>query len=229
MARQVNLCFHQAKRSKNMAIVDDISVAVQGGKKKVVEELVQQAIDEGVSAQDILNNGLLAAMDIIGPKFKNNEIFVPEVLVAARAMNAGTALLKPLLAAAGTEPLGLAVIGTVKGDMHDIGKNLVRMMIEGKGIDVADLGVDVDPNAFVDYLKEHEDVTLVALSALLTTTLPALQDTVKAIKDAGLDGRVKVIIGGAPVTQEFADQIGADAYAPDAGSAAGAAAELLSA
>jgi 5-methyltetrahydrofolate--homocysteine methyltransferase len=212
-----------------MAIVDDISTAVQSGKKKVVEELVQQAIDEGISAQDILNNGLLAAMDIIGPKFKNNEIFVPEVLVAARAMNAGTALLKPLLAAAGTEPLGLAIIGTVKGDMHDIGKNLVRMMIEGKGIDVVDLGVDVDPDVFVNYLKEHQDVTLVALSALLTTTLPALQDTVKAIIDAGLHDRVKIIVGGAPVTQEFADQIGADAYTPDAGSAAAVAAELLAA
>jgi 5-methyltetrahydrofolate--homocysteine methyltransferase len=210
-----------------MALTDDISVAVQGGKKKVVEELVQQAIDEGVSAQDILNNGLLAAMDIIGPKFKNNEIFVPEVLVAARAMNAGTALLKPLLTAAGTEPLGKAVIGTVKGDMHDIGKNLVRMMIEGKGIEVADLGVDVDAQTFVDYLNEHEDVSLVALSALLTTTLPALQDTVKAISDAGLHDRVKIMVGGAPVTQEYADQIGADAYTEDAGSAAAVAAELV--
>ncbi|MDR1422756.1 MAG: corrinoid protein [Coriobacteriales bacterium] len=210
-----------------MAILDDISAAVQAGKKKDVEALVQQAISEGVSAQDILNGGLLAAMDIIGPKFKNNEIFVPEVLVAARAMNAGTVLLKPLLASAGTEPLGKAVIGTVKGDMHDIGKNLVKMMIEGKGIDVEDLGVDVAPEAFVEYVQAHEDVNLVALSALLTTTLPALEDTVKAIHDAGLSGRVKIIIGGAPVTQELADQIGADGYSADAGSAAAKAAQLV--
>ena len=212
-----------------MTIVDNISEAVQCGNKKAVEELVQQALDEGISAQDILNNGLLAAMDIIGPKFKNNEIFVPEVLVAARAMNAGTALLKPALAAAGTEPLGNAVIGTVKGDMHDIGKNLVRMMLEGKGIEVVDLGVDVGSEVFVDYIKEHEDVKIVALSALLTTTLTAMQDTVQAIINAGLHQRVKIMVGGAPVTQEFADQIGADSYTPDAGSAAAAAAELLTA
>jgi 5-methyltetrahydrofolate--homocysteine methyltransferase len=210
-----------------MAILDDISAAVQAGKKKDVEALVQQAIDEGVNAQDILNNALLAAMDIIGPKFKNNEIFVPEVLVAARAMNAGTALLKPLLAEAGTEPVGKAVIGTVKGDMHDIGKNLVRMMIEGKGIEIEDLGVDVAPEAFVEYLKSHEDVTLVALSALLTTTLPSLEETVKAVIETGLHDRVKIIVGGAPVTQEYADQIGADGYSPDAGSAASKAVELL--
>jgi 5-methyltetrahydrofolate--homocysteine methyltransferase len=210
-----------------MTILNDISTAVQAGKKKDVEALVQQAIDEGISAQDILNNALLAAMDIIGPKFKNNEIFVPEVLVAARAMNAGTALLKPLLAEAGTEPLGRAVIGTVKGDMHDIGKNLVRMMIEGKGIEIEDLGVDVAPEVFVEYLKTHEDVTLVALSALLTTTLPSLEETVKAVVDAGLHDRVKIIVGGAPVTQEYADEIGADGYTPDAGSAAIKAAELL--
>jgi 5-methyltetrahydrofolate--homocysteine methyltransferase len=212
-----------------MAILDDISTAVQAGKKKDVEALVQQAVDEGIAAQDILNNALLAAMDIIGPKFKNNEIFVPEVLVAARAMNAGTALLKPLLAEAGTEPLGKAVIGTVKGDMHDIGKNLVRMMIEGKGIEIEDLGVDVAPEVFVEYLQTHEDVTLVALSALLTTTLPSLEATVKSVIDAGLHDRVKIMVGGAPVTQEYADEIGADGYSPDAGSAAVKAAELLAA
>jgi 5-methyltetrahydrofolate--homocysteine methyltransferase len=210
-----------------MAILDDISAAVQAGKKKDVEALVQQAIDEGISAQDILDNALLAAMDIIGPKFKNNEIFVPEVLVAARAMNAGTVLLKPLLAKAGAKPIGKAVIGTVKGDMHDIGKNLVRMMIEGKGVEIEDLGVDVAPETFVDYLKTHEDVTLVALSALLTTTLPSLEETVKSVIETGLHDRVKIIIGGAPVTQEYADQIGADGYSPDAGSAASKAVELL--
>jgi 5-methyltetrahydrofolate--homocysteine methyltransferase len=217
------------RKGKTMAILDDISAAVQAGKKKDVEALVQQALDEGVAAQEILNGGLLAAMDIIGPKFKNNEIFVPEVLVAARAMNAGTALLKAELASAGNEPLGKAVIGTVKGDMHDIGKNLVKMMIEGKGIEIEDLGVDVAPEAFVEYVQTHDDVKLVALSALLTTTLPALEETVKALNDAGLHERIKILVGGAPVTQELADQIGVEGYAADAGSAASKAAELVAA
>jgi 5-methyltetrahydrofolate--homocysteine methyltransferase len=210
-----------------MAITDDISTAVQAGKKKDVEELVQRAIDEGIAAQDILDKGLLAAMDIIGPKFKNNEIFVPEVLVAARAMNAGAALLKPILAEVGAEPKGKAVIGTVKGDMHDIGKNLVRMMIEGKGIEVSDLGVDVSPETFVDFIKSNPDVSLVCLSSLLTTTLPAMKDTVAAIREAGLSNQVKIMVGGAPVTQEYADEIGADGYSVDAGSAAMKAVELL--
>jgi 5-methyltetrahydrofolate--homocysteine methyltransferase len=210
-----------------MAILNDISSAVQAGKKKDAEVLIQRALEEGCSAQDILNGGLLAAMDIIGPKFKNNEIFVPEVLVAARAMNAGTAILKPLLAQAGTEPLGKAVIGTVKGDMHDIGKNLVRMMLEGKGIEVDDLGVDVAPQTFVEYIQSHDDLDLVCFSALLTTTLPALEESVKAVLDLGLGNKVKILIGGAPVTQAFADQVGADGYSADAGSAAAKAAELI--
>jgi len=210
-----------------MAILDDISQAVQNGKRKDVETLVEQAINDGISATDILNGGLLAAMDIIGPKFKNNEIFVPEVLVAARAMNAGTAVLKPLLAEAGTEPLGKAVIGTVKGDMHDIGKNLVRMMIEGKGVEVADLGVDVAAEDFVKFITQKPDTNLVCFSALLTTTLPAMEESVKAVREAGFKG--KILIGGAPVTPEFASQIGADAYAADAGSAAVTAAELIAA
>lgn len=208
-----------------MAVLDDVSAAVQAGKRKDVEELVQKAIDEGLSAQDILNGGLLAAMEIIGPKFKNNEIFVPEVLVAARAMNAGTALLKPLLVSSGIKPIGKAIIGTVKGDMHDIGKNLVRMMIEGANVDILDLGVDVAAEVFVDALKNDPEIDLVCLSALLTTTLPSMSDTVKAIKETGAP--VKILIGGAPVTQELADELGADGYAPDAGSAAAKAAELL--
>jgi 5-methyltetrahydrofolate--homocysteine methyltransferase len=210
-----------------MSVLDDISAAVQAGKKKDVEELVQKAIDEGNSASSILNEGLLAAMDIIGPKFKNNEIFVPEVLVAARAMNAGSALLKPLLVDAGVKPIGKAVIGTVKGDMHDIGKNLVKMMIEGKSIDIVDLGVDTAPEAFLEYLKENPDTNLVCLSALLTTTLPSLAETVKLIKESGLP--VKILIGGAPVSQELADEYGADGYSADAGSAAAKAAELVAA
>ena len=210
-----------------MAIVNDISLAVQQGKKNDVVALVQKAVDEGVDTSVILNEGLIDAMSIIGDKFSRNEVFVPEMLIAARAMSAGTDTLKPLLVEQGTEPLGYAVIATVKGDMHDIGKNLVRMMIEGKGIEVADLGVDVAADAFVDYLKAHPECKLVCLSALLTTTLPMIPETIEAIKTAGLRDQVKILIGGAPVTQEFCEEVGADAYTPDAGSAALAAAKLL--
>ena len=210
-----------------MTILDDISLAVQKGKKADVEALVKQAIAEGIPAQEILNDGLMAAMNIIGPKFKNNEIFVPEVLVAARAMNAGTEVIKPLLAEEGAPSRGKAVIGTVKGDMHDIGKNLVRMMIEGKGIEITDLGVDVPPEVFVDYIRTHEDVQLACFSSLLTTTLPSLEATVKAVEEAGLREQIKILIGGAPVTQALADQIGVDGYSPDAASAAEKAIELI--
>ena len=211
-----------------MAILDDISEAVQHGKRKDVKKLVQQAIDEGVDAAEILDKGLLAAMDVIGPKFRDGEIFVPEVLVAARALNTGSELLKPLLAAEGSEPLGTAVIGTVKDDMHDIGKNLVRMMVEGKGIEINDLGVDVETETFVNYVKENNP-DLLLLSALLTTTMPHLKDVIDALKDAGLRDQVTIMVGAAPVTQEYADEIGADAYTPDAGSCAMKAAELLKA
>ena len=210
-----------------MSILDDISAAVQAGNKGEVEKLTQQCIDDGMSADEILNGGLMAAMNIIGPKFKNNEIFMPEVLMAARALNGGTALLKPLLMEAGGGVAGYGIIGTVKGDMHDIGKNLVRMMIEGKGIEMIDLGVDVPPEKFVEAIKAHPEVKIVALSALLTTTLPALQEAVKAIIDAGLHDQVKIMVGGAPVTQEFADQIGADVYTEDAVSAGEAAIKLI--
>ena len=155
-----------------MAILDDISQAAQIGKKKDVVALVEQAVSEGVAPDEILNVALIPAMDVVGDKFSKNEIFVPEMLVAARAMAAGTEILKPLLAQGGAEPLGKACIGTVKGDLHDIGKNLVRMMMEGKGIEIHDLGVDVPAEAFVDYIKEHEDLQLVCISALLTTTMP---------------------------------------------------------
>ena len=209
-----------------MAILDDISEAVQHGKRKDVKKLVQQAIDEGVDAAEILDKGLLAAMDVIGPKFRDGEIFVPEVLVAARALNTGSELLKPLLAAEGSEPLGTAVIGTVKDDMHDIGKNLVRMMVEGKGIEINDLGVDVETETFVNYVKENNP-DLLLLSALLTTTMPHLKDVIDALKDAGLRDQVTIMVGGAPVTQEYADEIGADAYTPDAASAAKKAKDLV--
>ena len=209
-----------------MALLDDINSAIQRGKKKEVVPLVNQAIEEGIAAQDILN-ALLDGFGVIGEKFRNDEVFVPEVLVAARAMNAGTALLKPLLDEAGSEPLGKAVLGTVAGDMHDIGKNIVRMMVEGKGIEVEDLGIDVKADVFVDYVREHPDCKLVLASALLTTTMPKLSEVVQAFEDAGLRDQVKIMVGGAPVTQEFADEIGADAYTPDGGSCAVKAAEIL--
>ena len=212
-----------------MSLLEDISSAVQRGKRKEVKPLVQQAIDEGMDPVVILNEGLVPAMSIIGDRFSRNEAFVPEMLVAARAMAAGTELLKPLLAEEGAEPVGKAVIGTVKGDMHDIGKNLVRMMLEGKGIEVEDLGVDVAPEAFVAYVREHPDCQIVCLSALLTTTMPMIGETIKALEDAGLRDKVKVRVGGAPVTQAFADEVGADSYTDDAGAAANAAAAILAA
>jgi len=210
-----------------MAILDEISEAVQAGNRKAVTALAQQAIDEGVDPKAILDEGLVGAMTIIGDKFSRNEVFVPEMLVAARAMTAGTDLLKPFLVSEGAEPLGHAVIGTVRGDMHDIGKNLVRMMIEGKGIEIVDLGVDVAAEAFVEHIKEHPECQLVCLSSLLTTTLPMIPETIEAIKEAGVRDQVKIMVGGAPVTQEFCDEIGGDGYTPDAGSAAACAAALL--
>ena len=212
-----------------MTILEDISSAVQRGKKKDVKPLVQQALDEGMEPTVILNEGLVPAMDIIGDKFSAGEVFVPEMLVAARAMAAGTQILQPYLVEEGSEPIGKAVIGTVKGDMHDIGKNLVRMMIESKGFEVTDLGVDVGPEQFVSFLQEHEDTDIVCCSALLTTTMPAIQATIDAIKAAGLRDSVKVMVGGAPITQAFADEVGADAYTADAGAAAVKAVELVGA
>ncbi len=209
-----------------MAVLDDINAAIQKGKKKLVVPLVQQAIDEGIPPNDILG-ALLDGFSVIGDAFRRDEVFVPEVLVAARAMNAGTALLKPLLEEEGAEPLGKACLGTVEGDLHDIGKNIVRMMVEGKGIEVEDLGIDVKAETFVDYVREHPDCKLVLASALLTTTMPKLSEVVQAFEDAGLRDQVKIMVGGAPVTQEYADQIGADAYTPDGGSCANKAAEIL--
>ena len=206
--------------------MQEISTKLQAGKAKEVKALVQQAIDEGIPAQTILIEGLLKGMDVVGEKFKNNEIFVPEVLVAARAMNMGVALLKPLLAAQGVKASGKVCIGTVKGDLHDIGKNLVKMMMEGKGLEVIDLGVDVAPEAFVQAAMEH-NANLIGCSALLTTTMPVMGEVVKAAEAAGIRDKVKIMIGGAPVSQEFCDSIGADAYTPDAATAAIRACELL--
>ncbi len=211
-----------------MSILNDISENLQRGKAKVVKELVQQAIDEGISAKEILEDGLLAGMSVVGEKFKNNEVFVPEVLVAARAMNMGTALLKPLLAGDGAVSHGKVVLGTIKGDLHDIGKNLVKMMMEGKGLEVIDLGTDVDPAKYVEVAK-NEGCQIIACSSLLTTTMGMMEDVVKAAEAAGIRDQVKIMVGGAPVTEDFCQKIGADKYTSDAASAADAALELCQA
>lgn len=202
-----------------MTDLNEISRTLQAGKAKQVKLLVQQAIDDGLDAQSILEQGLLSGMAVIGEKFKNNEVFVPEVLVAARAMNQGAALLKPILAASGTKAAGRACIGTVRGDLHDIGKNLVRMMLESKGLEVIDLGTDVAPETFVRTAIDS-DCQIICCSALLTTTMPAMREVVEATENAGIRERVKIMIGGAPVTQAYCDEIGADGYTPDAASAA---------
>jgi 5-methyltetrahydrofolate--homocysteine methyltransferase len=204
----------------------EISDALQAGKAKAVKELVEQALADGVSAKDILELGLMDGMDIVAVKFKNNEVYVPEVLIAARAMNAGTALLKPHLAEAGAEPVGKAVIGTVKGDLHDIGKNLVRMMFEGKGIEVIDLGVDVSAEQFLAAFKEN-NADVVALSALLTTTMGEMQRVVEVFTEAGERGKAVIMVGGAPVNDGFRKNIGADIYTADAASAAEAAKQAI--
>jgi Predicted cobalamin binding protein len=200
-----------------MEILEEISSFLQIGKAPKVKELVQQALDEGLAPQEILENGLLAGMNIIGQKFKNNEVFVPEVLVSARAMNKGITVLRPMLVAAGVEEKGTVILGTVKGDLHDIGKNLVRMMMEGKGLKVVDLGVDVPAEAFVEAAKEN-NAKIIACSALLTTTMGEMENVVKAVRASDLN--VKIMVGGAPITQAFADSIGADSYTPDASTAA---------
>ena len=205
-----------------MSILEEIYENLQKGKAKIVKELVQQAIDEGTDPEKILNEGLLAGMSVIGEKFKNNEVYVPEVLVAARAMNMGAQILKPHLAANGVVATGKVCIGTVQGDLHDIGKNLVKMMMEGKGLEVVDLGTDVAPETFVQTAIE-QNCQVICCSALLTTTMGVMADVVKAAEAAGIREKVKIMIGGAPVNDEFCKQIGADCYTPDAASASDAA------
>lgn len=205
-----------------MSILNEISENLQKGKAKIVKELVQQAIDAGTDAKDILEKGLLDGMGIIGEKFKKNEVYVPEVLIAARAMNAGVELLKPLLASSGVQAKGRVCIGTVRGDLHDIGKNLVKMMMEGKGLEVVDLGTDVSPEAYIQAAQE-QDCQIICCSALLTTTMGVMKEVVEAASAAGIRDKVKIMVGGAPVTQAYCDQIGADAYTSDAASAADAA------
>jgi len=190
------------------------------------EKLTQQALDEGTAPGVILKEGLIAGMDVVGKKFKNNEFYVPEVLIAARAMKRAMAILKPKLAESGVKPVSKIAIGTVKGDLHDIGKNLVAMMMEGAGFEVVDMGIDCAPDKFVDTVK-NQKVDVVAMSALLTTTMTGMKTTIEALKAAGVRGQVKTMIGGAPITQSYADEIGADGYAPDAASAVDKAKELL--
>jgi 5-methyltetrahydrofolate--homocysteine methyltransferase len=196
------------------------------GKAKEVKELTESAVKEGVPVGKILNEGLIAGMSVVGAKFKNNEIYVPEVLIAARAMKSGMAVLKPLLAKAGVQPVGTVAIGTVKGDLHDIGKNLVAMMLEGAGFKVVDLGIDAAPEKFIAAVKEQH-AQIIAMSALLTTTMVNMKSTLTAVAQAGLKKSVKTMIGGAPVTQRYCDEIGADGYAADAASAVDKAKQLL--
>lgn len=206
----------------------EISLQLQAGKAKIVKELVQQAIDEGVSAEEILKDGLMAGMNVVGEKFKNNEVFVPEVLIAARAMSQGAALLKPLLISEGVTSAGKVCIGTVHGDLHDIGKNIVKMMLEGKGLEVVDLGTDVPAEVFVNTAIE-QNCQIICLSALLTTTMPVMAEVVKLAEEKGVRDKIKIMIGGAPITDEFCNQIDADCYTPDAASAADAAVEFCKA
>lgn len=206
-------------------ILQGIKDSVISGNAAKTKELVEKAVNENIPVDKILNEGLIAGMNVVGVKFKNNEFYVPEVLIAARAMNTGMGVLEPLIAQAGIQPIAKLAIGTVKGDLHDIGKNLVTMMWKGAGFEVEDLGIDVPPEKFVEAAKKGAKV--LGLSALLTTTMVAMKDVLEALKAAGIRDQVKVIIGGAPITQSYADEIGADGYAPDAASAVDKVKELL--
>jgi len=209
-----------------MKIFEEIADEVVKGNSSSVEELTKKALSQNISAEEILNNGLVGGMGIVSEKFKNNEIFIPEVLISAKSMNTGLEILKPLLAEAKVKPLGKVVIGTVKGDLHDIGKNIVAMLLKGAGFEVIDLGADVPKEKFLEYVKK-ERADIVGMSALLTTTMVSMKETIQTLKDAGLRDNVKVIIGGAPVTESYAVQIDADGYASDAASAVDMSKKLL--
>ena len=211
-----------------MSAIERIYQSVIDGDMNGATGGVNAALEQGLAASDILNQGLIAAMTEVGRLFEEGEFFVPEMLIAARAMQASVAILKPKLLEADIKPLGKVAIGTVKGDLHDIGKNLVAMMLEGAGFEIIDLGTDVAPTKFVEAIKEH-DAGFVGMSALLTTTMPAMRTTIEALKEAGVRDKVKVMIGGAPVTQKYAEEVGADIYAPDGPSAARKAKEALGA
>lgn len=209
-----------------MAGIQEVYALVEKGKAKVIANAVQEALDAGCDPTEILNDGMIEAMDAVGEKFKNGEIFVPEMLVAARAMKKGVEVLKPHLATGAAGAAGKVIIGTVAGDLHDIGKNLVSMMLESAGFEVIDLGVDVPKEKFVEAYEANPDTKIICCSALLTTTMPALKDAVALINEASFRPNVKVMVGGAPITQAFADEIGADAYTEDAASCAKKAREL---
>ena len=201
-----------------MVDLNNVSEALQRGDAEKVEELVKKALEENLTPKIILEDGLIKGMDIIGKKFKKNEVYVPEVLIAARAMHAGMNILRPKLIASGVKNVGTIIIGTVKGDLHDIGKNLVKMMLEGAGFEVIDLGVDVSAEKFVEAVKLHHP-DIIGMSALLTTTMVNMPQVIKALEAAGLRSKVKIMIGGAPITQNYSEQIGADGYSADAASA----------
>lgn len=209
-----------------MSVIQEMSEFLQKGKAKNVKQLVAQALEAGEDPRVILNDGLLSGMMIVGEKFKNNEVFVPEVLIAARAMNAGLSILEPKLVEIGNESVGKAVVGTVKGDLHDIGKNLVGMMLKGAGFEVIDMGVDVDPAGFIDKAEEV-GADVIVMSALLTTTMPAMSTVIEELNERGIRDKYIVMVGGAPVTAGFAEQIGADHYTADAVSCAEAAKKAL--
>ncbi len=207
-------------------LLQKIAKNLYQGEDEIVPGLVQQALDQGIEPGDILKGGLIAGMDEVGKDFKAGDLYVPEVLIAARAMHAGMDILRPLLADSDVISAGKYLIGTVKGDLHDIGKNLVKMMVEGAGFETVDLGTDVDPAGFVEAVREHQP-DMLGMSALLTTTMVNMKATIEALEEAGLRDSVKIMIGGAPVTAKFAKEIGADAYAPDAASAVDTARELV--
>ncbi len=207
-----------------MADLKALAESVIKGDQGTAVEITKAALEEGTAAKDVLDKGLIAGMDVVGARFKNNEIYIPEVLIAARAMKMAMEILEPELVKAGVEPVGKFLIATVQGDLHDIGKNLVAMMLKGAGFEVIDLGVDVSPEKFIEQVKA-KGVQLVGMSALLTTTMPGMEKTIKALKQAGVSA--KIMIGGAPITQGYADKIGADGYAPDAASAVDMAKSLV--
>ena len=214
--------------SKARPAMQDIAAALIEGENDTVDRLTRAALEEGIGALEIMDDGLIAGMGVVGIKFRENFIFVPEVLACARAMKAGMAHIEPILSASGVEPLGRVIMGTVKGDLHDIGKNLCIMMLRGAGFVVIDLGVDTSADEFIDAIEEHE-ASLMGMSALLTTTMPNMGKTIEAFIDADLRDDVKIMVGGAPVTQEFADDMGADGYGKDALSCVELAKNLLSA
>lgn len=209
-----------------MSVLEDLKESVINGNEKKVIEYTQKALDEGVDLEKILNDGFIPGMDVVGSKFQANEIYVPEMLISAKAMKAGMKILEPLLTEAGVEPIGKVVIGTVKGDLHDIGKNLVAMMLEGGGFDVVDAGVDVTPQKFMDLVKENKP-DILGLSALLTTTMSEIKNVIDSFKENGLRDDIQIMVGGAPLNEDYAKEVGADGYSPDAASAVLVAKKLL--